>query len=81
MKKNRNYIRVLNYQQIKDIIDQVADDFRKYPLESAEHLMNFYLNGDTKGLYEVISDWIESAEDTVIDRLNSELIEDSFNEK
>ena len=43
---NRNQHRLLNDDQIKDIITQMADDFRRYPVESAETLMNFYLNDD-----------------------------------
>ena len=68
--KNRNQHRLLNDEQIKDIITQMADDFKKYPVESAEHLINFYLNDDVVGMFEMISDWIETAEDEV-KRLNT----------
>jgi len=68
--KNRNQHRLLNDEQIKDIITQMADDFKKYSVESAEHLINFYLNGDVVGMFEMISDWIETAEDEV-KRLNT----------
>jgi hypothetical protein len=77
---NRNHIRVLSEQQIKDIAAQVADDLRKYPLESADTLVDHYLRGDAEGLLEVISHWIELAEDEVRKQLNTDLIEDSFND-
>jgi len=64
---NRNHRRVLSEQQINDIIQQVADDLRKYPLESAEVLVNCYLENDIKILFESVSDWVEAAEDTVME--------------
>ncbi len=67
---NRNYTRLLNPQQIKDITTQVAEDLKNFPLESAEHLMNFYLNGDAEGLFQMVSDWIEYAEDAVLANQN-----------
>jgi len=70
MIKNRNYKRLLSNQQIKDITVQVGEDLKKFPLESAEHLMNFYLNGDAEGLFQTISDWIEYAEDAVLANQN-----------
>jgi hypothetical protein len=77
--KNRNQHRLLNDEQIKDIITQMADDFKKYPVESAEHLINFYLNGDVVGMFEIVSDWIETAEDEIKRQINNDIIEDSFN--
>ena len=77
--KNRNYTRLLSEQQIKDITEQMAADLVKYPTESAEHLMNFYLNGDEEGLFNLISDWVEAAEHDVIQHYNTELMEESFN--
>jgi len=70
MIKNRNYKRLLSNQQIKDITVQVGEDLKKFPLESAEHLMNFYLNGDAEGLFQMVSDWIEYAEDAVLANQN-----------
>jgi len=70
MIKNRNYKRLLSNQQIEDITVQVGEDLKKFPLESAEHLMNFYLNGDAEGLFQTISDWIEYAEDAVLANQN-----------
>jgi len=70
MIKNRNYKRLLSNQQIKDITVQVGEDLKNFPLESAEHLMNFYLNGDAEGLFQTISDWIEYAEDAVLANQN-----------
>jgi hypothetical protein len=78
---NRNYTRVLNEQQIKDIAEQVAYDLRQYPLESADTLVDHYLRGDAEGLLEVISSWIELAEDEVRRQLNTDLMEDSFDDE
>jgi hypothetical protein len=77
---NRNHTRVLNEQQIKDITEQVVYDLRQYPLESADTLIDHYLRGDVKGLFEIITNWIETAEDEVKRQLNTDLMEDSFND-
>jgi hypothetical protein len=77
---NRNNKRVLSEQQIKDIAAQVADDLKKYPLEFADTLVDHYLRSDAEGLLEVISHWIELAEDEVKKQLNTDLTEDSFND-
>jgi len=70
MIKNRNYKRLLSNQQIKDITVQAAEDLKNFPFESAEHLMNFYLNNDAEGLFQMVSDWIEYAEDAVLANQN-----------
>ncbi len=75
---NRNQHRALNDEQIQNIIEQMAEDFRKYPRESAEYLINYYLTGDIEGMFKLVSDWIEGAEDEVIKILNTESMEDSF---
>ncbi len=75
---NRNQHRLLNEHQIKDITAQVAYDLIKYANESAETLIDHYLRGDAEGLFEIISQWIEAAEDDVITELNTQLNEDSF---
>ena len=77
---NRNHTRVLSEQQIKDITEQVAYDLKKYPSESAEVLVNLYLQNDIQGMFESINDWIETAEDEVRRQLNINLTEDSFND-
>ena len=77
---NRNQHRVLNNEQIQNIIEQMAEDFRKYPRESAEYLIDYYLTGDTEGMFKLVSDWVEGAEDEVIKILNTDLTEDSFND-
>jgi hypothetical protein len=77
---NRNQHRALNNEQIQNIIEQMAEDFRKYPRESAEYLIDYYLTGDTEGMFKLVSDWIEGAEDEVIKILNTDSIEDSFND-
>ena len=77
---NRNHTRVLSEQQIKDITEQVAYDLKKYPSESAEVLVNLYLQNDIQGMFEAINDWIETAEDEVKRQLNTDLMEDSFND-
>lgn len=77
---NRNQHRALNNEQIQNIIEQMAEDFRKYPRESAEYLIDYYLTSDTEGMFKLVSDWIEGAEDEVIKILNTDSIEDSFND-
>jgi hypothetical protein len=75
---NRNQHRLLNEHQIKDITAQVTHDITKYANESANTLVDHYLRGDAEGLFEIISSWIEQAEDNVITELNTQLNEDSF---
>ncbi len=75
---NRNHKRVLNDQQIKDITSQVAYDLVRYADETAEILVDHYLRGDAEGLMVLVDSWVESAEDDVIEELNSQLNEDSF---
>jgi hypothetical protein len=75
---NRNQHRLLNKHQIKDITAQVAYDLIQYANESADTLVDHYLRGDAEGLFEIISLWIEGAEDDVITELNTQLNEDSF---
>jgi hypothetical protein len=75
---NRNQHRLLNEHQIKDITAQVAYDLIQYANESADNLVDHYLRGDAEGLFEIISTWIETAEDEVIRQLNTDLMEDSF---
>jgi predicted small metal-binding protein len=67
-----------NTQQIKDITVQVAKDLEKYSFECAEVLVNCHLENDNEVLLLSIGDWIKSAEDEVIKQINSDLIEDSF---
>jgi hypothetical protein len=75
---NRNQHRLLNEEQIKDITAQVTYDITKYANESADTLVDHYLRGDANGLFEIISNWIETAEDEVRRQLNTDLMEDSF---
>ncbi len=75
---NRNQHRLLNQEQIINITAQVAYDLVKFANESAEILVDHYLRGDAEGLLEVVSNWIEGAEDEVLDELNTQLNEDSF---
>jgi hypothetical protein len=75
---NRNQHRLLNEEQIKDITAQVTYDITKYANESADTLVDHYLRGDVNGLFEIISNWIETAEDEVRRQLNTDLMEDSF---
>ena len=79
--KNRNHIRVLSDQQIKDITAQVAYDLVRYANESADTLVDHYLRDDAEGLLEIISQWIEAAEDDVLDEINTQLSEDSFKQQ
>ena len=75
---NRNHKRVLNDQQIKDITSQVAYDLVRYADETAEILVDHYLRGDAEGLMVLVDSWVESAEDDILDELNTQLQEDSF---
>ena len=77
---NRNQHRALNDIQITDITFQVAYDLAKYKIEAAEILMDHYLRGDAEELFNVVSEWIEVAEDELKRQLNMELTEDSFND-
>jgi hypothetical protein len=78
--ENRNQHRLLNDQQIKDITAQVALDLKQYANESADTLVDHYLRGDAEGLFDIITNWIETAEDEVRRQLNTDLMEDSFND-
>jgi pantothenate kinase-related protein Tda10 len=75
---NRNQHRLLNEQQIKGITSQVEYDLKKYANDSANIFVDHYLRGDTEGLFNVVSSWIEQAEDRIIIELNTLLNEDSF---
>lgn len=77
---NRNQYRLLNDIQIADIISQVAYDLVNYKTETAEAFIDHYLRGDAEGLFKLISEWVEAAEDEVKRQLNTELMEDSFND-
>ena len=77
---SRNQYRLLNDQQIADIKKQITSDLKQYSDESAEVLMNFYLTEDADGLFDTVKDWVETAEDEIIRQLNSDLIEDSFDD-
>jgi hypothetical protein len=77
---NRNQHRVLNDIQVTDITVQVAYDLAKYKIEAAEILMDHYLRGDAEELFNVVSEWIEVAEDELKRQLNMDLIEDSFDD-
>ena len=79
--KNRNQHRLLEDQQIKDITAQVAYDLVRYANESADTLVDHYLRDDAEGLLEIISQWIEAAEDDVLDEINTQLSEDSFKQQ
>ena len=78
---SKNNERVLSDQQIKDITAQVANDLVKYANESADTLVDHYLRGDAEGLFEMITNWIEGAEDEVLNELNTKLSEDSFDDQ
>ena len=77
---NRNQHRVLSDIHVTDITVQVAYDLAKYKIEAAEILMDHYLRGDAEELFNVVSEWIEVAEDELKRQLNMDLIEDSFDD-
>jgi hypothetical protein len=78
---NKNQHRLLNDIQIVDITSQVAYDLTKYKTEIAEVLMDHYLRGDAEGLFSIVSEWIEVAEDEIKRQLNMKLTEDSFDDE
>jgi len=75
---SRNQFRLLNEEQIENIKAQVAYDLVRYSQESANTLVNHYLEGNTEELFNTITEWIESAEDEVLNEINTQLDEDSF---
>lgn len=78
---NRNQHRLLSDTEIANIISQVAYDLVNYKTETAEAFIDHYLRGDAEGLFKMISEWIEIAEDEVKRQLNGDLMEDSFNDE
>ena len=74
---NRNNNRVLNEQQISDIKEQLIYDIRLWVDDTSDELINYYLTGNHEDFYQTITNWVEAAEDMVIDRINAELTEDS----
>ena len=76
---NRNQHRLLNEYQIQSITEQFTQDLAKYLYESADTLVDHYLRDDAEGLFEIVSQWIEIAEDKVIEELNTQISEDQFN--
>jgi hypothetical protein len=78
---DRNQHRLLSDTEIADITSQLAYDLVNYKTETADTLIDHYLRGDVEGLFEVITNWIEIAEDEVRRQLNTELMEDSFNDE
>ena len=55
-------------------IERVSKHLRQKPQQFIDH----YLRSDAKGLFTIISSWIEQAEDNVITELNTQLSEDQF---
>lgn len=76
---NRNNNRVLNEQQIADIKEQLIFDVRLWTDDTVNAMLNYYLTGNHEDFYQTITNWVEAAEDCVIDRINTELKEDSYN--
>jgi hypothetical protein len=70
---NRNF----SNEQIEAIKTQMAIDLKAYAFESADVLFNCYLTGDESALYQVISSWVDFAEDNIIKEINSQLEDDS----
>jgi len=75
---SRNQVRLLGDEQIEAIKKQMAADLEKYPYETAEILMNYYLEGNKSELMDAVITWVEGAEDDVINQINTELAEDAF---
>jgi hypothetical protein len=75
---SRNQVRLLGDEQIEAIKKQMAADFETYSYETAEILMNYYLEGNKSELMDAVITWVEGAEDDVINQINTELAEDAF---
>jgi hypothetical protein len=78
MERNRNDYRLLDDEQIEAIVNQVTFDLHMYADETASTLVDHYLRGDAEELFKIVTEWVEGAEDKVIDSLNTELAEDAF---
>jgi hypothetical protein len=78
MERNRNDYRLLDDEQIEAIVNQVTFDLHQYADETASTLVDHYLRGDAEELFKIVTEWVEGAEDRVIDSLNTELAEDAF---
>jgi hypothetical protein len=80
---SRNNERVLSDQMIEDIKFKMNYDLRynAYSLFTLiDNMMDAYLTDEWGGFGEVISDVIEDYENNIITELNTQLIEDSFNQ-
>ena len=80
---SRNNERVLSDQMIEDIKFKMNYDLRynAYSLFTLiDNMMDAYLTDEWGGIGEVISDVIEDYENNIITELNTQLIEDSFNQ-
>ena len=75
---NRNQSRLLTEEQIETLKKQVAQDLLEYADDSASILVDIYLTGDAEELMANVSNWIESAEDTIFAEINTETIEEVF---
>jgi uncharacterized protein YbaP (TraB family) len=80
---NRNQERVLSDAMILDIKDSMFIDLVNVP-DSVYHLvdsmMNAYLTDDWDSFKQTMTDNIEYYEDQIITELNTQLMEDSFNQ-
>jgi uncharacterized protein YbaP (TraB family) len=80
---NRNQERVLSDAMILDIKDSMFIDLVNVP-DSVYHLvdsmMNAYLTDDWDSFKQTMTENIEHYEDQIITELNTQLMEDSFNQ-
>ena len=76
---SRNNERVLSDAMITDIKDQMFTDLRNDPetvWALIDGIMDSYLTND----YSIFTEIIEDYEDEIITELNTQLMEDSFNQ-
>lgn len=78
---SRNQERVLSDQMISDIKERMFEELgwgdARYTLVSA--IVNAYLSNYDE-LMDTVTEWIETFEDQIIAELNTQLMEDSFNQ-
>lgn len=79
---SRNQERVLSDQMISDIKERMFKELNwgdpRYALVSA--IVDTYLTNDWDSFKQLVTDAIEHYEDDIITELNTELMEDSFNQ-
>jgi hypothetical protein len=80
---NRNQERVLSDAMIYDIKNKIYTSIRMNNVELwilVDNIVNTYLTDDWDSFKQTMTDNIEYYEDEIITELNTQLMEDSFNQ-